>query len=151
MNGFRLSRVIVIVALMTTLSVGCASSRGRDCRDGGCRVSSGAGSVPPRRSDAVQAHAADETPRGKVQQTCPVTGEKLGSMGPPIPVTVAGKSIRVCCDSCVAAVKKNPNKYLKIVDDELALSDASAVRREAFYDRPVETGRVPPSSASHHH
>jgi len=151
MNGFRGSRVIVIVALMTTLSVGCAASRGRGCRDGGCRVSSGAGSVPPRRSDAVQAHAADETPRGKVQQTCPVTGEKLGSMGPPIPVTVAGKSIRVCCDSCVAAVKKNPNKYLKIVDDELALSDASAVRREAFYDRSADASSVPPSSASHHH
>lgn len=149
MNGFRLSRIVVVVALTATLSVGCASARG--CKGGGCRVSSSAASVPPRRSDAVQAHAADETPRGKVQQTCPVTGEKLGSMGPPIPVTVAGKSIRVCCDSCVVAVKKNPNKYLKIVDDELALSDASAVRREAFYDRSADASSVPPSSASHHH
>lgn len=148
MNGFRLSRVVVVVALTATISVGCAASRGRGCRDGSCRVSSGGGSVPPRRSDAVQAHAADETPRGKVQQTCPVTGEKLGSMGPPIPVTVAGKSIQVCCDSCVAAVKKNPNKYLKIVDDELALSDTSEVRREAFYDRPASVGRVSGSSGA---
>ena len=146
MNGFRFRRVVVVVALMVTISVGCAASRGRGCRDGGCRVSSGAGSVPPRRSDAVQAHATDETPRGKVQQTCPVTGEKLGSMGPPIPVTAAGKSIQVCCDSCVAAVQKNPNKYLKIVADEVAVSDTSAVRREAFYDRTADVGRVSRSS-----
>ncbi len=148
MNGFRFSRVVVVVTLMATISVGCASARGRGCHGGGCRVSSSAGSVPPRRSDVVQAQATDETPQGKVQQTCPVTGEKLGSMGPPIPVTVAGKNIRVCCDSCVAAVKKNPNKYLKIVDDELALSDTSEVRREAFYDRPAEAGRSSRSSGS---
>ena len=151
MNGFSISRVVVVMALMATISVGCAASRGGGCHGGRCRVSSGAGSVPPRRSDVVQAHATDEAPRGKVQQVCPVTGEKLGSMGPPISVTVGGKSIQVCCNSCVAAVKKNPEKYLKIVADEVAVSDTSAVRREAFYDRTADAGRVSRSSASHHH
>lgn len=151
MNGFRLCRVAVVLSLTAMISVGCASSRGRGCRDGGCRVSSSVGAVPPRRSEMLQAHAADETPRGKVQQTCPVTGEKLGSMGPPIPVTVAGKSIQVCCDSCVAAVKMNPDKYLKVVDDELRLSDASAGRRETFYDRPATADSVSQSSRDHHH
>ena len=144
MNGFRLSRVVVVVALMATISVGCAASRGKGCRDGSCRASS----VLPRRSDVVQAHAADETPHGKVQEMCPVTGEKLGSMGPPIPVTVSGTTIQVCCDGCVAAVKKNPKKYLKIVADERGLSDASGARSEAFYNRPAETARSYQSSSS---
>lgn len=147
MNGFRISRVVVVVALMATISVGCASSRGKGCRSGGCRDSSSAGSVPPRRTDVVQTRAADESPRGKVQQTCPVTGEKLGSMGPPIPVTVGRKSIQVCCDGCVDAVQENPEKYLKIVADELAQSDASAVRRAAIYDR-SDTSPVSRSSGS---
>lgn len=71
---------------------------------------------------------------------CPVTGEPLGSMGDPIPVTVQGRTIQVCCQGCVAAVQKNPEKYLKAVDDELARSDSSAIRRAAFYDRASDTG-----------
>ena len=148
MNGFRFRRMIVVAALIAAMSVGCAASRGRGCRSGGCRDSSAAGSVPPRRHEVVQTHAADESPRGKVQHTCPVTGEKLGSMGPPIPVTVEGKTIQVCCDGCVAAVEKNPEKYLKVVEDELALSDASAVRRTAFDDRSAAADRVSRSSGS---
>lgn len=143
MNGFRLSRVIVVVALMTTLSVGCAGSRG-GCRKGGCRVSS-AGSVPPRRTETASAS------HGKVQKMCPVTGEPLGSMGDPIPVTVQGRTIQVCCQGCVAAVRKNPEKYLKIVDDELARSDSSAVRSAAFYDRAPDSSRSLRSSDGHQH
>ncbi len=47
------------------------------------------------------------------QRTCPVTQEPLGSMGKPIRVTVAGQSIFVCCEGCVSAVQRNPQKYLQ--------------------------------------
>ena len=147
MNGFKLIQTIVVMALLATTSVGCVGSRG-GCRKGGCRVLSPAGSVPPRRTETASAS------HGKVQQMCPVTGEPLGSMGDPIPVTVQGRTIQVCCNGCVAAVKKNPEKYLKIIDQELAQSDTSEVRREAFYARPANTGRVSQSSGSsvsHHH
>lgn len=46
------------------------------------------------------------------QKTCPVTGEELGSMGPPIPVKIRGKTVWVCCQSCVSALQRNPDKYL---------------------------------------
>ncbi len=46
------------------------------------------------------------------QKTCPVTGEALGSMGPPIPVTVKGQTIYVCCEGCVEAVQSDPDVYL---------------------------------------
>ncbi len=155
MNGFRLYQVVVVLSSMATISVGCASSRDRGCRDGSCRVSSSAESVPPRRNEMLQTHAAEDTPRGKIQQTCPVTSEKLGSMGPPIPVMVAGKTIQVCCQSCVTAVKKNPGKYLKIVDNEvdneIGGADAPAPRREASYEPPADPGRDSESLAGHHH
>ena len=146
MNGFKLSRVFAVVVL-TVAMVGCAGSRG-GCRSGRCHASS-AGSVPPRRVQTAQAHADHDTPRGQEQQTCPVTGEKLGSMGPPVSVTVKGRTVKVCCDSCVAAVQKNPDKYLKIVDGEQ--SDVSKVRSAAFYDRSSAVASEPPSSGGHHH
>jgi YHS domain-containing protein len=52
------------------------------------------------------------------QKTCPVTGEALESMGTPIPVTVKGQTIYVCCKSCVAKVQRDPDKYLRKVKAE---------------------------------
>ena len=34
-------------------------------------------------------------------EVCPVTGDPLGSMGPPVPVTVGGETAYVCCEGCV--------------------------------------------------
>lgn len=48
------------------------------------------------------------------QQVCPVTSGKLGSMGKPILVDVAGRRVFVCCEGCVANLKKNPAKYLAV-------------------------------------
>lgn len=59
------------------------------------------------------------SPRVSVQRICPVTGEELGSMGPPIPVTVSGRTIQVCCQACVAAVQRSPEKYLQRVAEEI--------------------------------
>ena len=55
----------------------------------------------------------------RVQRLCPVTGEELGSMGPPIPVTISGRTIQVCCEACVTAVRRSPAKYFAKVEDEL--------------------------------
>lgn len=52
------------------------------------------------------------------QKTCPVSGEALGSMGPPVPVTVQGQTIYVCCKGCVKAVQDDPEKYIAKVNDE---------------------------------
>jgi YHS domain-containing protein len=41
-------------------------------------------------------------------------------MGEPIPVQVKGQTIYVCCKSCAAKVKKDPDKYLKKVEAERA-------------------------------
>ena len=44
--------------------------------------------------------------------TCPVSGEKLGEMGPPASIDYQGKKVAFCCDSCIAKFQKEPAKYL---------------------------------------
>lgn len=44
--------------------------------------------------------------------TCPVSGEKLGEMGPPVTIDYQGRKISFCCDSCIGKFKKDPAKYL---------------------------------------
>ena len=102
------------------------------CHDQGCpdcdRNSANGRSnrVPSRGPVFTQPAGNDVTfrslPRSqaRVQKLCPVTGEELGSMGTPIAVNAMGKRIYVCCESCVSAVRRNPEKYLQKVIDELA-------------------------------
>lgn len=46
------------------------------------------------------------------QRICPVTGGPLGSMGKPIRTTVAGRTVYVCCQGCIATLQQNPQRYL---------------------------------------
>ena len=74
--------------------------------------------------------AADATPVDsgtaiKRQEVCPVTGAKLGSMGDPVPIQVAGQTVYLCCTGCESAIEREPEKYvsrLQTVSDEGVLS-----------------------------
>jgi len=47
-----------------------------------------------------------------LQETCPVSGKKLGSMGEPPKVIVDGKPLYVCCAGCSERIKQSPERYL---------------------------------------
>jgi hypothetical protein len=64
------------------------------------------------------------------QTLCPVTGDKLGSMGTPVPVTAKGRTIYVCCQGCIDEVKADPDTFLRKVDADIAQTQASASRGE---------------------
>ena len=58
---------------------------------------------------------------------CPVTGDKIpvagekGTMGDePVKYEYNGKIYNLCCKMCVKDFKKNPEKYSKIAEDEVA-------------------------------
>ena len=82
----------------------------------GCRGSSGRLASRSGSTSAIARNTLNEAPAAaaanKLQRTCPVTGEELGSMGEPIPVNVKGETIFVCCQGCVKKVQQNPDKYL---------------------------------------
>ncbi|MFO0833749.1 MAG: hypothetical protein U0638_02170 [Phycisphaerales bacterium] len=49
-------------------------------------------------------------------KTCPVSKEELGGMGEPVNVVVAGRLVRLCCNSCKKDLFKDPMKYIAAVD-----------------------------------
>jgi len=49
-------------------------------------------------------------------ETCPVSGKKLGSMGDPLDIVVAGRLLRLCCPMCKPKVEADPTKYLSVID-----------------------------------
>ena len=46
------------------------------------------------------------------QKVCPVTGEPLDSMGGPVRVEVAGRTVFICCKACEKPLRRDPAKYL---------------------------------------
>ena len=90
--------------------------------------------APPKAADsekaAQPAAAASETSSGlaelseadrkaaEKQKICPVSGEKLGTMGKPFKVSAKGRDIFLCCDGCKADFDKDPDKYFKKLDEQ---------------------------------
>ncbi|MGH7244636.1 MAG: hypothetical protein ACREJD_14585 [Phycisphaerales bacterium] len=63
--------------------------------------------------------------------SCPVSDEKFGGeMGEAVNVVVAGRLIRICCDSCADSVEAAPAKYLLLLDTARAAKKAPAGAEE---------------------
>lgn len=83
---------------------------------------SGGPPAPPSKpgaqaaSDEVREARAKLSPEDRAlaeaQDLCPVTGEKLGSMGTPVKVTVKGETVLLCCASCEKKALNEPDKTL---------------------------------------
>ena len=51
-------------------------------------------------------------------KTCPVSDEKLGGdMGDPYVFKHEGREIKLCCKSCLKDFKKEPEKYVKKIEE----------------------------------
>ena len=60
-------------------------------------------------------------------KTCVVTGEKLdGEMGPAIDYVYKGRLIRFCCKGCIKKFEKDPEPYLKKLDEAAKASQSSS-------------------------
>ena len=51
---------------------------------------------------------------------CPVSGDKVGEMGDIVKYEYNGKIYNLCCKACIKDFKKDPEKYSKIAEDEVA-------------------------------
>lgn len=61
---------------------------------------------------------------------CPVSGEKIGSMGKGPVVVYQGQSVQLCCMGCVKTFAKDPAKYLKIAQGTQSDSATPAPKAE---------------------
>ncbi|EIP96614.1 hypothetical protein OpiT1DRAFT_01035 [Opitutaceae bacterium TAV1] len=73
-------------------------------------------------------------------ETCVVSGDKLegGDMGEPIDYIHKEKGkpdrlVRLCCKSCVRDFRKDPDKYLKQIDEAAAARAQSAGGHDAHH------------------
>jgi YHS domain-containing protein len=61
--------------------------------------------------------AGDAKPKPYPFDTCLVDGMKLGSMGDPYVFVYQGQEIKFCCAGCKPEFLKDPEKYLKKIQD----------------------------------
>ncbi len=66
----------------------------------------------------LAARAESEQKNEYPLNTCIVSGDRLGGeMGDPVIFKYKDREIRLCCSDCVNDFKKDPDKYLKVLDD----------------------------------
>jgi hypothetical protein len=59
--------------------------------------------------------------------TCPISGQKLGSMGDPYDYVFAGQLVRFCCGGCIGAFDENPAAAMaSVYGGKAAEADADA-------------------------
>jgi len=46
------------------------------------------------------------------QHICPVSGDMLGVMGPPLKIELNGQQVWICCEDCKADLFAHPDEYL---------------------------------------
>ena len=87
---------------------------------------------------AAQQAQIDELKKTYTLTTCPVSGDKLDSAdmgGKPVDYLYMKKNadgtettrlVRFCCKDCLVKFKKNPDKFLKVIDEAQVKPAASA-------------------------
>ena len=81
--------------------------------------------------DSMMGHEEETEANSKAVEVgnkiCPVSGDKIpapgekGTMGDePVKYEYNGKIYNLCCEMCIKDFKKNPEKYSKIAEDEVA-------------------------------
>jgi len=97
---------------------------------------------PSSQAPAAGQGKSENTPEGTpaaaaiAQKLCPVTGDPID---PKIYVDYQGRRVYFCCEMCPPMFKKDPEKYLKKLDEQMkgaaapAKEAASAAEKKVLY------------------
>jgi hypothetical protein len=102
-----------LVDAETRLNPSIAAGYFGAARGSGAVAAAPARPEPSAEAQALLALAPADRELAARQKVCPVTGQKLGSMGPPARVVVEGKTVFVCCEGCEDELRRNAKKYLQ--------------------------------------
>jgi len=86
-----------------------------------CSESNEATAPPAPDTEAAPVETADEATQAAAEaayplDTCAVSGEKLGSMGDPVVLTIDNRTVKLCCSGCESQLREEPAKYLAMLD-----------------------------------
>src|SRR4051812_35147054 len=80
-----------------------------------------------------------------INKICPVEG---GDVDPAVTTVYKGKKIGFCCDSCPDKFKKDPAKYMAIVDKELTKEKKKDKDKDAKKDEKKDDAKKDDKKAS---
>jgi len=116
-NNRTLAPHYVSLAVLTALAfalTGCSSSNDEhedhDHDEHAGQDHSEHSAPPPTTKIAVD--ITDDYPLA----TCVVSGEPLEAMGGHVSIQYEGREVRFCCKDCAKSFKKEPHKYLALLD-----------------------------------
>ena len=66
-------------------------------------------------ADGTNSVSSTPPPKPDLLPTCPVSGDKLGEMGPPCVFVYQGQEVKLCCPDCKKDFDKDPAKYMKLI------------------------------------
>jgi hypothetical protein len=109
----RLHSAVAFFGLAAVITVGCTDTKSSPAAaDRGTAAN---------RDDVATERAklsAEDRELVEAQEWCAVsTDERLGSMGPPIKLTIKGEPVFICCKGCQKKAEANPDKTLAKVEE----------------------------------
>ena len=77
----------------------------------GHRAESGQSDMDKMKAELAKLSPEDAA-AAQQQHICPVSGEMLGTMGPPLKIDVNGQKVWICCEGCKEKLLASPDEYL---------------------------------------
>lgn len=74
--------------------------------------------VPPEVAAELAKLPEEDRQLAAKQRICPVADGLLGSMGTPKKLTVEGREVFICCESCEDKLRSDPEKYFAKIDNQ---------------------------------
>ena len=120
-SRFLHHKILVLISACTALTLGAVFVRAHEGQDHG--------SAPADKAKTEAGTNAEWLAKAKAEYpltTCVVSGDKLGGdMGEAIDYVHKGdgkpdRLVRFCCKDCIGDFKKEPAKYLKMIDEAAA-------------------------------
>lgn len=129
----NMRKSIAPAALLATLAIawaGCSSPNGPSATPSnssadphashdhsGNQAESGQSDMDKMKAELAKLSPEDAAAAQR-QHICPVSGEMLGTMGPPLKIDVKGQKVWICCEGCKEKLLASPDEYLAKVKKE---------------------------------
>jgi len=116
----------IIFALVVLVSIAaCSEEPGQSQPSSTAPTADTHAARPNESADVAAAKAEADSSDQYPLDVCVVSGEKLGSMGPPVEVEVEGRTVKLCCAACKPQLLAEPAKYLAMFNESAATPASS--------------------------